>query len=193
VATSRDVQIAHAVVSLADTIRADFDVSDLLYGLTRYCVELLNVETAGLLLADEDGQMQTVASAHPGSSCSNCSRHSTTRARASTLIAPASMCLPPTWRTPRSVGPSPSAEPAPKACSSVHAVPLKLARPFVGDERDHDLEQQGRVHEPGDERGAGEDERDHQAARHHPPPWARVSCGFAACSRSQFADDDPMP
>jgi GAF domain-containing protein len=64
VATPRELQIAHAVVSLADTVRADFDVTDLLYSLTTYCVELLGVDTAGVLLADENDQMQTVASSH---------------------------------------------------------------------------------------------------------------------------------
>ncbi len=64
VAALRELRIAHATVSLADTIRTDFDVSDLLYGLTRYCVELLDVNTAGVLLADENDQMQTVASSH---------------------------------------------------------------------------------------------------------------------------------
>jgi GAF domain-containing protein len=64
VAAPRELRIADAVVSLADTIRADFDVSDLLYSLTRYCVELLGVDTAGVLLADENDQLQTVASSH---------------------------------------------------------------------------------------------------------------------------------
>ena len=63
-AALRELRIAHAMVSLADTIRADFDVSDLLYGLTRYCVELLGVDTAGVLLADENDELQTVASSH---------------------------------------------------------------------------------------------------------------------------------
>lgn len=64
VATPREQRIAEAVVSLADTISADFDVTDVLYSLTTYCVELLDVDTAGLLLADEHDQMQTVASSH---------------------------------------------------------------------------------------------------------------------------------
>jgi GAF domain-containing protein len=63
-ATEREQRIAEAVVRLADTVGADFDVTDLLYSLTTYCVELLDVDTAGLLLADEDHRLQTVASSH---------------------------------------------------------------------------------------------------------------------------------
>jgi GAF domain-containing protein len=63
---TRDQSLLEAAVALADTLGEHFDLSDLLYGLTATCVELLDVDTAGLLLADEDGRLHTVASSHEG-------------------------------------------------------------------------------------------------------------------------------
>ena len=56
--------MAGAVVGLADSVGADFDLTDLLYSLTTVSVDLVGVDSAGLLLADEHGRMQTVASSH---------------------------------------------------------------------------------------------------------------------------------
>lgn len=58
--------MVEAVVVLTDTLREEFDLSEVLYDLTASCVELLDVDTAGLLLADEDGRLHTVASSHEG-------------------------------------------------------------------------------------------------------------------------------
>ncbi len=58
----REVTIAHAFVELADTLVADFDVVDLLHVLANRCVELLGVEAAGLMLADQRGQLRLMAS-----------------------------------------------------------------------------------------------------------------------------------
>ena len=58
----REVTIAHAFVELADTLVADFDVVDLLHVLASRCVELLGVQAAGLMLADQRGQLRLMAS-----------------------------------------------------------------------------------------------------------------------------------
>ncbi len=58
--------MVEAAVLLADTLSDEFDLSEVLYGLTASCVELLDVDTAGLLLADEGGRLHTVASSHEG-------------------------------------------------------------------------------------------------------------------------------
>jgi GAF domain-containing protein len=55
-------QLVSAFVELADTLVGDFDVSDLLHGLVGHCVDLLEVEAAGLLLSDQRGSLQVVAS-----------------------------------------------------------------------------------------------------------------------------------
>ncbi len=57
-------RLVRAAVDLADSDGADFDFTGALYRLTASSVELLDVDTAGLLLADEHGKLETVASSH---------------------------------------------------------------------------------------------------------------------------------
>lgn len=59
---SREHRIADAFVVVADTLTADFDIIDLLHNLVNACVDLLDVDAGGLLLADEAGELQLVAS-----------------------------------------------------------------------------------------------------------------------------------
>ena len=56
-------KLAQAFVDLTDTLVDDFDVHELLHVLAMNCTDLLGVAEAGLLLADEHGQLRvTVAS-----------------------------------------------------------------------------------------------------------------------------------
>jgi hypothetical protein len=50
--TPRETRVLDAVMSLVDSLLDDFDVVDLLTELTERCAQLLDVESAGLLLAD---------------------------------------------------------------------------------------------------------------------------------------------
>jgi transcriptional regulator with GAF, ATPase, and Fis domain len=59
---NRDQAIADTFVLLADTLVADFDVLDLLDQLMRASVDLIGVDAAGLLLDDQRGNLQVVAS-----------------------------------------------------------------------------------------------------------------------------------
>lgn len=59
---SRDAVLARHFVALADSLVADYDVVDLLHDLARTCVDLLGVTAAGLLLTDQRGALQPVAS-----------------------------------------------------------------------------------------------------------------------------------
>jgi transcriptional regulator with GAF, ATPase, and Fis domain len=58
----RERLLAAAFVELADTLVADFDVADFLHGLADRCVQLLEVDAAGLMLADQRGTLQVIAS-----------------------------------------------------------------------------------------------------------------------------------
>jgi GAF domain-containing protein len=59
--TPREARVLDAVVSLVDRLLDDFDVVDLLTELTERCAQLLDVESAGLLLADPLEQLRLVA------------------------------------------------------------------------------------------------------------------------------------
>ncbi|TKG59274.1 GAF and ANTAR domain-containing protein [Prauserella endophytica] len=60
--TSREQLLASTFVSLADTLVADFDVIDFLHTLATRSVELLNVDAAGIMLADGKGGLHVMAS-----------------------------------------------------------------------------------------------------------------------------------
>ena len=53
--------LTQAFVDLADTLVEEFDVIDLLHGLTSRCVHLLGVDAAGVLLVDPRGHLHVAA------------------------------------------------------------------------------------------------------------------------------------
>ena len=58
---NREREVVQAFVSLTSSLVHDFDVLDLLGGLTADCVRLLDIASAGLLLADDRGLLHVVA------------------------------------------------------------------------------------------------------------------------------------
>jgi transcriptional regulator with GAF, ATPase, and Fis domain len=59
---TREQRLSRVFVELADTLVAPFDVIDFLQNLIERSVELLEVDAAGLMLADQRGQLRVVAS-----------------------------------------------------------------------------------------------------------------------------------
>jgi len=57
-------RLLETFVELADTLIDDFDVIDFLHLLVDRCVELLDLDAAGLLLADRHGTLQLVANSN---------------------------------------------------------------------------------------------------------------------------------
>jgi GAF domain-containing protein len=59
---ARDAQLGRTLVELADTLVDDFDVVELLTLLTDRCVDVLDVDAAGLMLISPDGDLRVMAS-----------------------------------------------------------------------------------------------------------------------------------
>ena len=59
--TERERALVSAFVRLADTLVADYDVIELLHALCADCVELLDVDAAGLLFGDQRGSLRLVS------------------------------------------------------------------------------------------------------------------------------------
>jgi GAF domain-containing protein len=62
--TVREAQLNRTFVELADTLVNHYDVTDLLHTLAARCVELFEVDAAGLMLADEHGTLRVVGSSN---------------------------------------------------------------------------------------------------------------------------------
>jgi len=64
---SREQAVAEAFVELSDTLVADIDVVEFLHQLTGRCVQLLDVQVAGVMVGDQGGVLRlTAASAEYG-------------------------------------------------------------------------------------------------------------------------------
>ena len=59
---TREQRLGRVFVELADTLVDDFDVIDLMHLLCERSVELLDADAAGLILADQHGLLQVMAS-----------------------------------------------------------------------------------------------------------------------------------
>ncbi|WP_394771338.1 ANTAR domain-containing protein [Lacisediminihabitans sp.] len=62
VAETRERRLVGTFVTLADTLVAGYDVVDLLQTLVEACAELLDASAAGLMLADDSGDLAVMAS-----------------------------------------------------------------------------------------------------------------------------------
>jgi GAF domain-containing protein len=125
-------QLTRTFVDLADTLVDDFDVIELLHVLTSRCVDLLEVDAAGVMLADAHGRLRLVAA-------------SSERARLLELIelqGAEGPCLD-AFRTGRQVsyvdtctGSAPwppfASHARAEGFSSMHALPMRLRRQVIG-------------------------------------------------------------
>ncbi|HEY5222416.1 MAG TPA: GAF and ANTAR domain-containing protein [Microbacteriaceae bacterium] len=59
---SRETRLNAAFVKLADTLTDNFDIVDLLHTLMEECIDLLDTQAGGLMLADALGDLELVAS-----------------------------------------------------------------------------------------------------------------------------------
>ena len=133
-AATVDERLARVFVELADTLVAGFDLMDFLHTLAVRCVELLDVDAAGLLLADSGGTLRLVAASTEQARASSCSRSRTTRARAWTATAPArSSSSVTSGRIPSAARwPQFAAAAAEMGFAGVHAIPMRLRDQIIG-------------------------------------------------------------
>src|SRR6202035_5850278 len=61
---TREEQLVDAFVEAADTLVDDFDVIEFLHTVAARCVQLLDVDAAGLMLADQRGQLHATAASN---------------------------------------------------------------------------------------------------------------------------------
>jgi GAF domain-containing protein len=130
--TTRIEKLFEAFATLADTLVAGYDVLDLLQALVEYCHDLLDVDAAGILLANADGDLEVVASTSEAS----------TLVEIMQLDADAGPCL--DCFTTRSIVSVPDidvdAERWPdfratalaQGINSVYAIPLRLRETIIG-------------------------------------------------------------
>lgn len=58
----REARILETFTSLADTLVDAYDVVELLQTLVETCVDVLGIDAAGILLANDDQELEVVAS-----------------------------------------------------------------------------------------------------------------------------------
>lgn len=59
---TREMTLASTFVELADSLVDDFDIVDLLTTLSNRCVDILDVDAAGIMIVDSDGMLRATAS-----------------------------------------------------------------------------------------------------------------------------------
>lgn len=104
--TPREERVLQTFAKLADTLVAGYDVVDLLQMLVDVCRELLDADAAGILLADDSGVLEVVAST----------------SEAGRLVLDG---LPTEWSTFRDAVIA-------QGYASTHAVPLRLRETTIG-------------------------------------------------------------
>ena len=130
--STREAALVDAFTTLADSLVAGFDVIELLQSLVETCHDLLDVSEGGILLADDSGELEVVASTSEATSlvetmqldaeegpCWECFR--TGKVVSVTSLDAADAPWPRFARVAREQG-----------FRSVHAVPLRLRETVIG-------------------------------------------------------------
>jgi transcriptional regulator with GAF, ATPase, and Fis domain len=133
-AATVDERLAQVFVELADTLVAGYDLMEFLQTLADQCVELLDVDAAGLLLADSGGVLRLVAASteqarilelfqiqNDEGPCLDCYRTGQVVTMADTASAGAAAQWPRFATAAREVG-----------FAGVHAIPMRLRDQVIG-------------------------------------------------------------
>lgn len=124
--------LVHTLVQLADTLIDDYDVIEFLGILTERCVTLLDVDEAGIMLADQRGTLQVIASSSERAKLmelfelQDCDGPCLDVFRSGEVIAAADL------REQTGRWPTFSREALAVGIGSVHSVPMRLRRQVIG-------------------------------------------------------------
>ncbi len=146
----RQALLAERFVVLADTLVDDFDVVEVLDGLMRTCLELLEVDEAGLLLTDPQGRLQRVASSSEEARLLELLQVQTREGPCFEAVETGQSIMVEDIAASRDRWPSFAERATADGFKSVYAFPMKLREATVGGinlfaVREHSLDDEGRV------------------------------------------------
>jgi len=132
VADTREGRLASTFVTLADTLVADYDVVELLQTLVDACSELLDASAAGILLADETGSLEVVASTSEESRLVDLMQQRTGRGPSVQCFVTGAAVAVPDISTLGDEWAAFRTESTEQGFRSVHVVPLRLRGSVIG-------------------------------------------------------------
>lgn len=132
VGLTRERRLVDTFVTLADTLVAGYDVVDLLQTLVEACADLLDASAAGLMLADENGDLAVVASTSEESRLVELMQLSSGHGPCVTAFTTGSVVALPDIEAVATTWPEFYREARDQGFSAVHAVPLRLRGTVLG-------------------------------------------------------------
>ena len=128
----RQANLAQRFVDLADTLVDDYDVVEVLDGLMSTCLDLLEVDEAGLLLNDAQGKLQRVASSNEEARLLELLQVQTREGPCFEAVQTGEMIMVADIGKSRGRWPAFAARATADGFNSVYAIPLRLRSSTIG-------------------------------------------------------------
>jgi transcriptional regulator with GAF, ATPase, and Fis domain len=129
---AREQQLTDAFVDLADTLVSDYDVTDLLHSLAEHCVDILGAAAAGILLSDQRGSLQQMASSSERARLLELFQLQTNEGPCLEAFSTGSLVAVPDLAAAADRWPRFAAGAAEAGYAGVHALPLRLRTDTIG-------------------------------------------------------------
>lgn len=128
----RSALLSERFVALADTLVADYDVVELLEGLVLSCLDLLDIDQAGILLTDQRGSLRLVAASSEATRLVELLQLQSEEGPCLECVATGTPITVPDLSTQQERWPTFSPAAMSVGFSSVHALPLRLREQTIG-------------------------------------------------------------